>query len=183
MKKTSLKVAVVLLAGSFLCSSCIGSFNLFNKYEKWQCNMTNSKYVNGIVGLILQPIVGGVCIFIDAVVLNTIEFWTGDNPVTASNTQQVQGKDGRYYAIKTTRKGYEIKSPTGEITKLIYDKKNDSWSVVQNGVTQELFRFNADGTIQAQLPSGETITVTNDEAGLRQVRQTISGNGNFFAQR
>lgn len=183
MKKISLKVAVVLLAGSFLCSSCIGSFNLFNKYEKWQCNMTNNKFVNGIVGLILQPIVGSICIFVDAVVLNTIEFWTGSNPVTASSTQQVMGQDGRYYAVKTTKKGYEIKSPTGEITLLLYDKKNDSWSVVQNGVTQELFRFNADGTIQAQLPNGETITVTNDEAGLQQVRQAISGNDNFFAQR
>ena len=183
MKKISLKVAVVLLAGSFLCSSCIGSFNLFNKYEKWQCNMTNNKFVNGIVGLILQPIVGSICIFVDAVVLNTIEFWTGSNPVTASSTQQVMGQDGRYYAVKTTKKGYEIKSPTGEITLLLYDKKNDSWSVVQNGVTQELFRFNADGTIQAQLPNGETITVTNDEAGLQQVRQAISDNDNFFAQR
>ena len=33
MKKTSLKVAVVLLSGALLCSSCIGSFGLFNKYE------------------------------------------------------------------------------------------------------------------------------------------------------
>ena len=45
MKKTSLTVATLLLAGSVLCTSCIGSFSLFNKYEKWQCNMTKSKIV------------------------------------------------------------------------------------------------------------------------------------------
>ena len=93
MKKISLSAACVLLAGSFLCSSCIGSFSLFNKYEKWQCNMTSNKYVNGIVGLILQPIVGGVCLFVDAVVLNTIEFWTGSNPMAVNKVQTVQGAD------------------------------------------------------------------------------------------
>ena len=91
MKKTSLTVATLLLAGSVLCTSCIGSFSLFNKYEKWQCNMTKSKIVNGIVGFILQPIVGGVCLFVDAIVLNTIEFWSGNNPV-AFNPQTVKGR-------------------------------------------------------------------------------------------
>ena len=180
MKKISFKVAAILLAGTFVCSSCIGSFGLFNKYEKWQCSMTSNKYVNGIVGLILQPIVGGICLVVDAVVLNTIEFWTGDTPVTASNTQ-IQGQDGRYYAVKTTKKGYEIKAPTGEVTLLLHDKKNNSWSVVQNGQTREIFRYNADGTIQATLNDGKTITVSNDEAGLRQVRQAVDAN--FYALR
>ena len=111
MKKMSLKAAVVLLAGSFLCSSCIGSFSLFNKYEKWQCNMTSNKYVNGIVGLILQPIVGGVCLFVDAVVLNTIEFWTGSNPMALNKVQTVKGQDGRYYAVKTLKEGADRERP------------------------------------------------------------------------
>ena len=72
MKKISFKVAALLLSSALLCSSCIGSFALFNGYEKWQCNMTDSKIINGIVGLILQPIVGGVCLFVDALVLNTL---------------------------------------------------------------------------------------------------------------
>ena len=182
MKKVSMKVAVVLLSGSILCTSCIGSFGLFNKYEKWQCNMTSSKIVNGIVGLILQPIVGSVCLVVDAVVLNTIEFWTGNSPVTANTIQQVKGQDGRYYAVKTTKTGYEIKSPTGEITLLTFNKDENSWTMSQNGITREIFRVNADGTIQATLQNGEKITVTNDQAGLDQVRQAVSEE-NLFAQR
>ena len=172
MKKTSFKVAAVLLSGTLVCSSCIGSFGLFNKYEKWQCSMTSNKYVNGIVGLVLQPIVGGVCLFVDALVLNTIEFWSGNNPVTAS-TQTVVGQDGRYYAVKTTKTGYEVKAPDGTVTLFIHDQQADSWSMSQNGVTKEIFRFNADGTIQATLQSGKTVTVGNDEAGLMQVRQAV----------
>lgn len=175
MKKTSLRVAVVLLSGAMLCSSCIGSFGLFNKYEKWQCSMTSSKIVNGIVGLILQPIVGGICLTVDAVVLNTIEFWSGHSPISAQTIQQIQGQDGRYYAVKTTRKGYEIKSPTGEVTLLIFNEKDQSWTMSQNGVTREIFRFNADGTIRATMQDGRQIDVTADQAGLEQVRQSVDG--------
>ena len=182
MKKMSLRAAVVLLAGSFLCSSCIGSFSLFNKYEKWQCNMTSNKYVNGIVGLILQPIVGGVCLFVDAVVLNTIEFWTGSNPMALNKVQTVKGQDGRYYAVKTLKDGYEVKAPNGEITLFTHDSKTESWSITQNGVTKEIIRFNADGTIQATLQSGEKMTVSNDEAGMMQVREAVY-NDNCFALR
>ncbi len=172
----------MLLAGSFLCSSCIGSFRLFNGYEKWQCNMTSNKYVNGIVGLILQPIVGGICLTVDAVVLNTIEFWTGNNPLAANQVKTVMGQDGRYYAIKTLKNGYEVKSPTGEKTLFIHNDKNDSWSMTQNGVTKEIIRFNADGTIQATLQNGEKLNVSNDEAGVMQVREAVY-NENCYAMR
>ena len=182
MKKISLSAACVLLAGSFLCSACIGSFSLFNKYQKWQCNMTSNKYVNGIVGFILQPIVGGICLFVDSVVLNTIEFWTGSNPMAAGQVKTVMGQDGRYYAIKTLKNGYEVKSPTGEKTLFIHNDQNDSWSMTQNGITKEIIRFNADGTIQATLQNGEKLTVSNDEAGLMQVREAVY-NENCYALR
>lgn len=182
MKKINVSVAAILFAGSFLCSSCIGSYTLFNKYEKWQCNMTSNKIVNGIVGLILEPFVGGIAMLVDHVVLNTIEFWTGNNPVSAS-TQTVKGADGRYYVVKTTKNGYEIKAPNGEMTYFIHNAENDSWSMSQNGVVKEIFRFNADGTIQANLQNGQTITVSNDEAGLNQVRESVLGDQRFFAAR
>ena len=182
MKKVSIKVAVVLLAGTFLCSSCIGSFGLLNKYAKWQANMTSNKYVNGIVGLFLMGPVGGICFTVDLLLLNTIEFWSGSNPVADNGTQKVLGQDGRYYAVTKTKNGYEVKAPTGEVTYFIHDEKTDSWSMSQNGVTKEIFRFNTDGTIQTTLQDGQTITVTNDEAGLQQVRQAMVGD-NLFALR
>lgn len=173
MKKISFKVAAILLSGTLLCSSCIGSFALFNSYEKWQCNMTSSKIVNGLVGLILQPIVAPICCIADAIVLNTIEFWSGENPMAANQTQSVIGSDGRNYLVKTTKKGYEVKADDGVVTYFTHDSKTDSWSMTQNGVTRELVRFNEDGTIRATLPNGTTITVSRDEAGLQQVRQAV----------
>ena len=182
MKKISFKVAALLLSGTLVCSSCIGSFALFNGYEKWQCNMTDVKIVNGLVGLILQPIVGGVCLFVDALVLNTIEFWTGDNPLASTGTQSVIGSDGRHYIVKATKKGYEVKSEDGVVTYFNHDSKTDSWSITQNGVTRELVRFNADGTVSATLPSGAQMTVSRDVAGVQQVRQAVWSE-NCFTQR
>ena len=182
MKKRSFKVAALLMAVTLLCSSCIGSFALFNKYEKWQCSMTGNKYINAIVGFILQPIVGGICLLVDSLVLNTIEFWSGDNPVADAGTRIVVGQDGRYYAVKTLKDGYEVKSPTGEVTRFTHDVATDSWSMTQNGVTKELFRFNADGTIQATLQNGQKLNVGNDEAGLQQVREALATD-NFYALR
>ena len=172
MKKTFLKVAALLMVGSLTFSSCIGSFALFNRYEKWQCNMTDVKIVNGIVGLILQPIAGSLCLFTDSLILNTIEFWSGTNPLTSS-TQFVTGSDGRNYVVQTIRKGYRITDPDGNVTVFVHDAKTDSWSIKQGNLSLELFRFNEDGTIQAHLQNGEVITVGNDEAGLQQVREAV----------
>ncbi len=184
MKKINLKVVACLMMGSLLYSSCIGSFSLFNSYAKWQCHMTSNKFVNAIVGFILMPFVGSVCLFVDAVVLNTIEFWTGDNPMQANigKTRQVLGSDGRYYAVTTLKDGYEIKAPTGELSYFKYDKQQNIWSLTQNGKTTELFRFNADGTITTLADKDMQMTVTPDEAGLYQVR-TAAGGGYFFAMR
>jgi hypothetical protein len=144
--------------------------------------MTNNKYVNAIVGLILVPIVGSICTLVDVLVLNSIEFWSGSNPMAANNigkTQQVMGQDGRYYAVTTLKNGYEVKAPTGEITYFIHNDENDSWSMEQNGVQKEIFRFDEKGNIQANI-NGETKAFTLNETGVYQARM-IAGDGVFFA--
>ena len=83
------------------------------------------------------------------------------------------GTDGRYYAIKTTKKGYIVTSPEGLKTTFTHNDKDDSWSVSQNGVTRKLFRYGESGQIEAMMPSGRTITVTNDEAGVMQAQQAV----------
>lgn len=184
MKKISLKLVAGLLAVNMTTASCIGSFGLFNKFANWETEMTGNKYVNAIIGFFLTPTVGGVCMVVDFLVLNTIEFWTGDNPMASNigKTRQVMGQDGRYYAVKTLKQGYEITSPTGEVTLLTYDKKQNAWSMIQNGETRELFRYNEDGTIKAMLPDGKTRDFTLNEQGVYEARM-LAGSGQFFAAR
>lgn len=163
-------------------SSCIGSYTLFNKFAKWETHMTNNKFVNAIVGFIITPFVGTVCLVGDSLIFNTIEFWSGNNPLAdIGKTRTVMGQDGRYYAVTVLKNGYEIKAPTGEVTNLIYNKKDNSWSMEQNGDVKEIFRFNDNGTIMATV-NGQKYNFTLDEAGVYQARMAAN-NGVYFAMR
>lgn len=182
MKKKNLKVATLLLAGAMFTTSCVGSFALFNKLASWNKNATNSKFLNELIFLVISPAYG-ICSAADVLVLNAIEFWTGDNPVAnVGKTQQVMGQDGKYYAVKTLKEGYEITAPDGEMMKFIYDKATDSWSQIVEGKQTEIFRFNEDGSVKATLPNGEQMDVALNESGLYQVRMAVNG-GTYWAMR
>ena len=113
MKKISLKVATCLVAGGFLFNSCIGSYSLFYKFAQWELHMTSSKYLNAIIGFVIDIVCVPITLLVDSLVLNTIEFWSGENPIASNvgKTQQVIGEDGKIYAVKTLKEGYEITDP------------------------------------------------------------------------
>ena len=183
MKIKHLKVSALFLAATLLTSSCVGSFSLFNRVAKWNTHATSSKFLNEIIFILISPAYA-VCSVADLLVLNTIEFWSGSNPMAqkVGTTQEVQGKDGRYYAVTTLKDGYEVKNPEGETIRFVYDKKTDSWSQIQDGKKTEIFRFNEDGTIQANLQNGNSIRVTPDAAGLFEARMAVNG-ACFYAAR
>ncbi len=183
MKKISFKVVVCLLAGMLMFNSCIGSYSLFNKYAKWETHMTSSKYVNAILGFILDFVCIPVTFLVDSLILNTIEFWSGENPVAdIGKTKQVMGEDGLLYTVKTLKNGYEVTAPNGEVTLFTHDKKADSWTVTKNGVSQELFRFNPDGKSITTVMNGEQKTFTLNEQGVFEARMAAN-NDVFFAAR
>lgn len=182
MKVRKISVAALLMASVMLASSCVGSFSLFNKFANWNKTATNSKFLNEIIFLILSPVYA-ICSLADVLVLNTIEFWSGDNPLASNvgKTQQVMGQDGRYYAVKTLIDGYEITNPDGQMMKLIYNKTDNSWSKIENGEVKELFRFNEDGTIKVIVAEDKTMDVALNNEGLYQVKMAVSGS--FWAMR
>ena len=183
MKTRHLKVAAILMSGALLTSSCVGSFKLFNKLATWNKSATNEKFLNELIFLIISPAYA-VCSVVDALVLNTIEFWSGNIPIAqrVGKTTTVMGQDGRYYAVTTKKDGYSIKKPTGEVINFTYDKQTKTWREEADGNVTDLFRFNDDGTIQAFLPGGGDIKVTQDEAGLFMARMAVNG-ACFYASR
>ncbi len=178
-----MKTMVLLLAGTILTSSCVGSFGLFNKLAQWNKTATDSKFLNELIFLVLSPAYA-VCGVADFFVLNSIEFWTGDNPVAnnVGKTKTVKGSDGLDYAVKTLQDGYEMTNPDGQRFYFLYDKETNSWSMMTEGLEKKLFKFNEDGTIQAYLDNDHEMTVTQDAAGLFQVRQATSM-GTYWAMR
>ena len=117
----------------------------------------------------------GVAYFADVVVLNSIEFWSGSNPLAeVGTTKTVKGQNGEYL-IKTNEDGYSI-SKVGEDASidLVYHQENRTWNATCEGETYEFMKMNEDGTITVMLQDGNTVTVLPDQMGLASVR-ALSG--------
>ena len=87
MKKTLLTVVTALLVVSMSLTStgCFGSFNLVKKVYKFNEGF-GDKWINEIGFLVMTIVpVYGIAATIDVLILNSIEFWTGSNPVSALN--------------------------------------------------------------------------------------------------
>lgn len=176
-----MKAAVCLMAATITFSSCIGSFGLFNKVLDWNKGLSN-KFVNEIVFILISPAYA-ICGTVDLLVLNTVEFWSGSNPIAkVGHVENVWGQDGRMYAVKTLKNGYEVTKPTGEKVLFTYDEKLKSWSMEAEGQERELFRFNEDGTVQASLPTGEKKNISLNDEGVYSLRMAMN-DGTFFALR
>ena len=123
MKKKVFTLAVAaLLSGSILFTSCIGSFGLTGKVYSW--NKNQEKWVDELLFLALCIVpVYEVSLFIDAVVLNTIEFWTGSNPVAFKDGEirNVETENG-IYTVEKIGNSYHIEKQGEEgILDLVYD--------------------------------------------------------------
>ena len=129
--------------------------------------------MNELVFLALNIVpVYGVAYLADALVINSIEFWSGTNPMAnVGDVKKVKGENGDYL-VKTLENGYSItKEGEDSAMELIYNKEANTWNVVADGVSTELLQMNNDGTAQMTLPNGEEMTVTLDAQGVAAARQ------------
>jgi hypothetical protein len=112
--KHVLKNSVCVLLVAAMCAtsfSCYGSFNLVKKVYHFN-GTVGGKWVNELVFLVMNIVpVYGVAAFVDVVIINSIEFWTGNNPVTAENAlpTNLKGDDGSTITFNSTDKVMEIK--------------------------------------------------------------------------
>ena len=88
-----MKKLVNLCVAASVCvamTGCYGPFALTKKLHKWNGEMGN-KWANEGVFLALSILPAyGFTAFADAVVLNSIEFWTGKNPVSAKQIRSTE---------------------------------------------------------------------------------------------
>lgn len=174
--KFTLTLAFVL-SGSILFSSCIGSFAAFNNLKDWNHGIGN-KFVNELVFLALHIVpVYGVAYLADVLVINSIEFWSGTNPMASvGEVQKIKGENGEYL-VETLENGYAItREGSEEAMELIYNKESNVWSVVAEGETIDLLQINDNGTADLFLQDGSTMNVVLDAQGMFAARQLTMQN-------
>lgn len=181
MKKKYVYVATALLLGASLgMSSCIGSFSLTNKVLSWNQTLDN-KFVNEVVFIALHIVpVYPVAILADGLVINSIEFWTGDNPVEAGIVKKLKGENG-IYTVETLKDGYKIENEAGQEMNLVYDKKTNTWNMVADGQTTKLMKV-VDKENAIVYIDGHEKNVQLNAQGILALKQDVLGD-RFMAQK
>ncbi len=172
MRKITRTVAAIM-AAAFLgitASSCIGSFALTNKLLSWN-RQIDSKFVNELVFIAFWILpVYEVSALADVVVLNSIEFWSGNNPVTASS-KTVTGTDGQKYLVQSDAEGYTITTEaTGDVVRLDYSADDNAWDVTTATGTARLMTFIDDTHVALPTADGREAIVEVSAEGLMAYR-------------
>ena len=183
MKKKLVVAAAVLLSGSLMFSSCIGSFGLTNKLFSWNKGV-GEKWVNEVVfvAFCILPVYE-VSLIADALVINSIEFWSGSNPVAdVGNVKTIDGKDG-VYSVETKVDGYHIQKEGDEkAVDLVFNEADQSWNVEANGESTKLLKFNGDDEVVMYLPDGKEMNVELNQAGVLAFQQVADGYSYYAAK-
>ena len=169
MKKT-FKLTVLLLAATIMFSSCIGSFRLTNKIKDWNSNVSN-KWVNEVIFLAFHIVpVYEVAMFVDAIVLNSIEFWTGKSAdVKVGNTKVVKNSQGQDVEITAMENGYMLSNGEQSMN-LLFDEESQIWSAEYNNQTTQLMKMVDANNAQLFLLNGDVMDITLDAQGVEMAR-------------
>ena len=124
------------------------------------------KYINNIVFWILFFIPAyEFTVIADFFVLNTIEFWTGTNPMSMNEGQEVikyAQTDDASFKITITKNNIAIDELTGknagQSVLLSFDEESQAWYLVNDGNNVKIATLDGD-KMNLIYPSGNTLTV------------------------
>lgn len=185
MKKFKISVFAILLAGGiFSFQSCIGSFSLTNSVLNWNKSVGN-KFVNELVFFAFWILpVYEVTSLADILILNSIEFWSGKNPMEAS-VKTVKTDNGNYL-VCSDEHGYTIKNEAdGSEMRLEFDEATQTWNYVKDGEMHPFMTFVDANHVKMIAPDGGFKVVELSESGVAAYQQEVKASNSslYWASR
>ena len=183
MKKKSFTLLVVAaVCGSMMFSSCIGSYGLTNKLLSWNKSI-GSKFANEAVFFVFWIFpVYEVSLFLDTIILNSIEFWSGSNPVADTGTKTIETENG-IYTVEMKADGYHIEKKGEKATlDFSFDEKNQTWSMKSEAGETKLMQFKDADEVVMFLPDGQTMDVELNAEGLTAFKEALQSQTYFAAR-
>ena len=120
------KFLIILMLVCFTTTGCTGSFNLTKKVYNLHRSQTD-KWQDEFVFLVvaLLPIYS-LSTLADAIVFNSIEFWTGENPVVLKEDPTIKHAQTKGEAtLSYNPKSDQLTIASGHSPKLILEKSDD----------------------------------------------------------
>lgn len=141
MKKLKVLLLALILLGTTLSQqSCIGSFQLTRNLYSWNLDI-DGRWGSELVFLAMNIIpVYAVTILADGVVLNSIEFWTGNNPLAMNavekQTRIVKNGDDTYQ-LTAEKNAIHVQKlsgdNTGETGEFVWNEQAQNWVFEADG--------------------------------------------------
>ena len=145
-------IAALILVGflPLATTGCFGPFHLTRKVWRFNKDVSPDKWIRELAFLVMVILpVYGFSVLFDAVLFNSVEFWTGQNPVLTA--------DGDSQVIETA-------GGTATITRLSEDTLDVKLRGVDGREEHFLMTREADGFV-ARAPGGELIARVGDVGG------------------
>lgn len=156
-------------------TGCFGGFNLTRKLYGFNASVSN-KFARWLVFLLLVIIpIYGLFLFIDVILLNLIEFWSGTNPVSG----QRDIGDGHMLAFTILPGQPDVvrveHSRHGKVKRVLHARRHDDGVTILGPSLEPLARVRqtADGA-SVERPGG-AVVATLDEDALERIEAEIAG--------
>lgn len=148
-RATILSLAAVGLLGS---TGCFGSFQLTRKLHAFNKSVSDDKFVQELVFLAFAvPQIYSLVAGADALIFNTVEFWTGKNPVVSARTAT---PDGRSFV--------QTGSATAERKTLVIDEMRDGETLSTTTITNRI--GDATVRVETRYKDGRSVSKTISRA-------------------
>jgi hypothetical protein len=129
--RTTRRALLVSGACVLASSGCFGSFSLTGMLYDWNGRVSDDKWVRWLVflGLVILPVYK-LLILADMLVLNTIEFWTGDNPAGGARISDL-GEGHTLTSIQTADPDLVRHEHRyhGSLVRILYVRRSDDGNV------------------------------------------------------
>ncbi len=169
----------ILLSGAMAAllitqTGCLGTFSLTKNVLEFNNTVTNDKIVNNLIfyALNIIPVYPAV-VFVDVVILNLIEFWTGDNPIAmkeGEQQEQLMTYEGQTYKVTATKNQFSFEKIEGtssvDLGAVSFEGEEMVWNYEYNGTVNPIVQINDDNTITYFTENGSATLINNDLSTL-----------------
>ncbi|WP_375766786.1 DUF3332 domain-containing protein [Archangium gephyra] len=177
MKSRSSRLVAALFAAvlSLHVSGCFGSFQLTRNIYGLNERISDNKFVRWLVflGFTIIPVYG-VGSLVDALVFNSLEFWTGSNPLANAETKEDGSRVVKLSPTDTLRLSKDEQhgvlrvelERAGEAPRVRYFEPLENGMAVRDEAGVLLVRAHerVDGSLEVVDAAGATVTVHSREA-------------------
>lgn len=184
MKKIKMFIGITAMGAVLVTQTgCFGKFALVRKVYEINNQASSDKFVKSLLTwvFIIVPVYE-IAAFADFVLLNTIEFWTGSNPVAMNDDQiekQIIEQNGEKYRITATKNKFHIEQLTGnnrsKAIDYVFNSEEHAWYLQNEKQSIKIIQYSNNGKeviAQYFTPNGQSIVMDLDKACERSAVAT-----------